>query len=168
MSNRAEFNFRIYVHPEGGDLAEIETWYQGLRDLSRRSVEEWAQMSLCDQDFYKLFDLDKTKHWQVVGKAIIRGWWSFDEYDEDIDIIEFEKVEVLESSFDDNTLFHFYDDSEIIQFLVNCDIDKLTKLFGDFHKRNFKATDDKVQIFRQMFNTDAKELIQTDGTRSKP
>lgn len=102
MSDKVAFSFRIWVHPEDGDSADIEVWYQGLEptDLRKVHIADWARESLWNEDFYRLFDLDRTKHWQVVGKATIRGWYDYwGEYDEEIDLIEFEKAEVPEEWF---------------------------------------------------------------------
>jgi hypothetical protein len=92
-----EFSFRVWVHPE--DPADVEVWFQGLETASRESrfVSDWLYESFHDEDFYDLFDLDKTKCWQVVGKAVLRGSYDYySEYNEDLTIIEFEKAEVPE------------------------------------------------------------------------
>lgn len=108
MNDKVEFNFRVWVHPEDGDQADIEVWYQGFEPTNIRevSVADWARESLGYEDFYRLFDLDRTKHWQVVGKATLRSHNDYyGGYDEDLDIIEFEKAEVPEKWFSDsNTL----------------------------------------------------------------
>ncbi len=98
-----EFYFRVWVHPVDGDPSDVYTWYQGLEPTDSKSsfIEDWSSESLRNEDFHELFDLDPTKHWQVVGKAKIYG--SFDywgEYDEEITIIEFQKAEVPDSFFD--------------------------------------------------------------------
>lgn len=97
MKDEVEFYFRVWVHPEGGDPAEVEVWYQGLEptDASKGFASDWISESLYNEDFYALFDLDKTKNWQVVGKGTLKGVYDyFGEYDEDLNIVEFEKAEV--------------------------------------------------------------------------
>lgn len=101
---QAEFNFRAWVHPEDGDAATVEVWYQGLEptDLKKVSVADWAQESFYNEDFHALFDLDKTKHWQVVGTGKIRGWYDyFGEYDEELTVDDYEKEEVPAEWFND-------------------------------------------------------------------
>ena len=97
---RCEFMFRVWVHP--ADPADIEVWYHGIESVDSKSrfVSEWARESLINEDFQELFGLDETKHWQVVGKGVIRGSFDyFGEYDEEFDVIEFEAAEVPESYF---------------------------------------------------------------------
>jgi len=103
-TSSVEFLFRVWVHPEDGDPPDVEVWWQGLESANhtQRFVSDWVYESFGEYfDFREQFDLDKSKHWQVVGKATIKG--SYDshlEYDETIDIEEFEKVEVPQSYFD--------------------------------------------------------------------
>ncbi len=104
MCNSCEFNFRVWVCPKDGDPSNIETWFQGLEstDKNTRTIADWTKESLANYDLYDLFHLDQNKYWQVVGKAVIEGWTDcFGEYDESIEIIEFEKTEVPKSFFDD-------------------------------------------------------------------
>lgn len=94
-NSEAEFLFRIWVHPY--DSPDVEVWYHGLEstDPGRRFVSEWAMTSIQDEDAHELFSLDKTKYWQVVGRARICGWFDYwGEYDEEITVLEFEKSEV--------------------------------------------------------------------------
>jgi len=107
MNERAEFNFRVWIYPEDGDPPEIEVWWHGLEstDPSRRFMSEWVSESLETElvlsDVYDLFDLDRDKHWQVVGKGEITGWYDYyGEYDETFDVIEYEKAEVPESFYE--------------------------------------------------------------------
>lgn len=105
--SKVEFEFRVWVHPEDGDAAEIEVWFQGLEptESGKCHVSDWARESLCNEDFHDLFDLDKNKHWQVVGKGTLHGRYDcFGEYDEEFDVIEFEKAEVPESWFNGTEL----------------------------------------------------------------
>ena len=100
---KCEFSFRVWVHPEDGDPAEIEVWHQGLSPTKygECSVSEWAEQYLCNEDFNSLFDLDRNKHWQVVGKGMLTGHFTYDgEYDEEFQVIEFVKGEVPASWFD--------------------------------------------------------------------
>jgi len=100
MASKVEFGFRVWVHPEDGDPADIEVWFQGLEptESGKCHVSDWAREILCNEDFHDLFDLDKDKHWQVVGKGTLHGWYDyFGEYDEEFDVIEFEKAEVPET-----------------------------------------------------------------------
>lgn len=93
----ANFYFRIWFHPD--DVPEIETWFQGLECDRCHNVSNWVQSSFSEEDFEKLFDLDISKHWQIVGTAKIRGSHDYyGEYDEEIDIIEFSKQEVSEDN----------------------------------------------------------------------
>ena len=90
-----EFLFRVWLYPEDGDPTEIEVWYHGLEEISetKRSISEWARESFSCEDFRHLFKIENTdKCWQIIGKATIRGWFDYwGEYDEEIDIIEYEK-----------------------------------------------------------------------------
>lgn len=107
MASRIEFEFRVWVHPEDSDTADIEIWSPELEPTDgNRSVDEWARESLSYEDLHELFDLDKTKHWQVVGRASIHGWcnaWD-GEYDEEIEVVEFKKAEVPDSWFNNTEL----------------------------------------------------------------
>lgn len=99
MAEQVEFSFRVWVHPEDGDPADIEVWFYGLEPTlpNRCFVSDWARESLCNENFHTLFELDKDKHWQVVGKGTLRGWYDYwGEYDEEFDVIEYEKAEVPE------------------------------------------------------------------------
>lgn len=95
-----EFGFRLWVHPKDSDPTEIEVWYSGLESTvpGRGLITDWALESLSNEDHHYLFDLDDDKHWQVVGKGTLHGWYNyFSEYDEELDIIEYQKQEVPES-----------------------------------------------------------------------
>jgi hypothetical protein len=94
-----EFGFRVWVHPVDGDPADIEVWYQGLEstESGKGLISDWAMESLRNEDFHDLFGLDGDKHWQVVGKGTLTGWFDyFGEYDEEFSVIEFHKAEVPE------------------------------------------------------------------------
>lgn len=98
-ASSCEFSFRIWVHPELEDPPEIEVWYHGLEITKPGNCfcSEWALNALYDlqSKFWDIFDLDKTKHWQVFGRAVVAGRFDYyGEYDEDVDLIEFEKAEV--------------------------------------------------------------------------
>ncbi len=98
FKTKVEFSFRLWVHPEDG--VGIETWYQGLEPTGGMSIAEWARCHIQElgDDVYLEFGLDREKYWQVVGKATLRGWYDyFGEYDEEFDVIEFQKEEVAES-----------------------------------------------------------------------
>ena len=97
-ASSCEFSFRIWVHPELGDPPDIEVWYDGFEPTeSRRGFfSEWAHAALCElqSEFWDEFGLDKSKHWQVIGRATLQGRFNYEgEYDEDLDVIEFDKVE---------------------------------------------------------------------------
>lgn len=97
MSEKVEFSFRVWVYPEDSDPAEFDIWWYGFEPTnpSGRFVTEWVRESFSNEDFHDLFKLDKDKHWQVIGRASLRGWYSYDgEYDEELEVIEFQKVEV--------------------------------------------------------------------------
>ena len=103
MSSRIEFGFRVWVHPEGSDPPDIEVWFQGLEptESGKWFASDWAYGRLSDEDFHDLFELDKTKHWQVVGKGTLhRQYGEYGECDENLDIIEYEKADVPESWYD--------------------------------------------------------------------
>lgn len=124
MITKCEFCFRVWVHPEDSDPAEVEVWYQGLEETSvprhqSQSITEWARMSFVDQDFHDLFRLDKTKHWQVIGKATLSGGYCGGEYggeyDEDIMINEYVKAEVPPEWFDSGFTNELsFDDGQIV------------------------------------------------------
>lgn len=97
-TSKAEFSFRVWVHPEDGDPADIEVWYQGLESTEpgKRTTTDWIMESFPNEDFHRLFDLDTDKHWQVVGKGVLQVMYSLGEYDEEISIVEFSKAEVIE------------------------------------------------------------------------
>lgn len=95
QESSCRFNFRAWLLQE--DCHEVFTWYQGLEpmDAKSRPVADWALESLSNNDLYDLFDLDKSKDWQVVGTASIRGWFDFfGEYDEEITVEDMESVEI--------------------------------------------------------------------------
>ena len=103
-SKRVEFYFRVWVHPVDGDSADVETWFHGLipTGADDGDAQSWVRDSFCNEDFHDLFELDKEKHWQVVGKGFVRGWHDyFGEYDEELGVLEFQKKEVGEGWFDD-------------------------------------------------------------------
>ena len=103
-----EFFFRVWVHPEDGDPPEIEVWYHGLEETNfkKAMVSEWVYEAMTCEDFHEVFKLDKTKHWQVLGTAKIEGWFDYyGEYDESLEIFDFEKVEVPDSWFDNQNMF---------------------------------------------------------------
>jgi len=103
MSQTCEFKFRIWAHPEDADPPEIEVWFHGLEPTKSGGifVADWARESLSNEDLHDLFELDKTKHWQIVGTGTLRGWYDyFGEYDEEFDVVEFVKEEVPEAYFD--------------------------------------------------------------------
>lgn len=91
-----EFFFRIWLN--FGDDFKVETWCQELEPttLQKRSIAEWALDALNERDIHDHFDLDEDKCWQIVGKAFIKGWHnSYDgEYEEDLDIVEYQTCEV--------------------------------------------------------------------------
>lgn len=112
--SKAEFCFRCWVHPTG-DPSEIEVWFNGLEETKsdRRFVSEWAKDAMECEDLRAIFDLDDSKHWQVVGKAVVSGEFDYwGEYDEDVTIVEFQKAEVLEQ--DAEFLFGKLDDRLIV------------------------------------------------------
>lgn len=101
-SKSVEFFFRVWVHPEDGDPADIETWFHGFESVKpgTRYVSEWARDSLSNEDFNDIFGLDKTRHWQVIGKCRLSGCFDcYGEYDETLDVLDFEKSEVPEEWF---------------------------------------------------------------------
>lgn len=108
MSTSVDFEFRVWLHPEMGDPPDLEVWWYGLEATkpAGRFVSEWAEASLAELDFHSEFapekakTLDKTKHWQIVGKARLRGWYDgWGEYDEELSILEFLIEEVPEEWF---------------------------------------------------------------------
>lgn len=109
IAHRCEFLFRIWIHPELGDPPEIEVWYHGLEPTESRKgfFSEWARAALCElqSEFWDEFGLDKEKYWQVVGKATLQGRFDYcGEYDEDLDVIEFDKAEVPDSFWERGVL----------------------------------------------------------------
>lgn len=97
--SRAKCLFRVWMYGDG-DPTEIEAWYHGMEptDPSKRFVSEWFRESLSYEDLYELFEVDPEKSWQIVGEATIEGRYDYyGEYDETIDILEFEKQEIVES-----------------------------------------------------------------------
>ena len=97
-----EFSFRIWIHPVDDDSADIETWCYELEptDEKRRGVAEWAKEHLANLYLHDLFELNPNKHWQVIGKATLTGSYDYQgEYDEELDLIEFQKAEVPDSWF---------------------------------------------------------------------
>tara|TARA_R110000868_G_scaffold45841_4_gene151811 strand:- start:354 stop:683 length:330 start_codon:yes stop_codon:yes gene_type:complete len=93
----AEFSFRVWIHPVDGDSADIETWCYELEptDEKRLSIAEWAKEHLANLDLHNLFELNPDKHWQIIGKATLTGSYDYQgEYDEELDLIEFQKAEV--------------------------------------------------------------------------
>jgi hypothetical protein len=100
-------SFRIWTCPQDRDVsADIEIWHQGLEPVSsdKRSVAEWAREHLRELDLVELFDLDNSKHWQIVGKGTLEGWHDHnDEYDETFDVLSFEKLEVPAEWFEEET-----------------------------------------------------------------
>lgn len=96
----AEFLFRVWVHP--ADPPDIEIWHHDFEptESGRRSVAEWAKESLSYVDLHDQFDLDESSHWQVIGKAQIDSWFDlYDDYDEELIILEFKKQQVPEEWF---------------------------------------------------------------------
>jgi hypothetical protein len=99
MASKVEFSFRAWVHPINGDPPGIEVWYAGLEatEPGKGLVSDWARESLRNEDMHELFELDGEKHWQVVGRCTLHGWFDyFGEYDEELDLIEYAKAEVPE------------------------------------------------------------------------
>lgn len=104
VTSSVDFFFRVWLYPEDGDPPEIEVWYHGLEnteDKSKGWMSDWARESLQNEDFRDLLNLDKDKHYQIVGKGAIRGWYDYQgEYDEEFDLGEHEITEVPESYWD--------------------------------------------------------------------
>lgn len=117
-----EFEFRIWVHPVDGDPPEIQVWYSGLESTKPGEglISDWAEESLRCEDLHALFNIapDEDKHWQVFGKGRLSGSYDYQgEYDEEFDLIEYQKEEVPASwccggeiPLDDTT----FDDSHVI------------------------------------------------------
>lgn len=100
MVTTAEFKFRIYVSPLDGDPPVIAVWYHGLEVNRSRTVAEWVYESFQDNDHRQDFELAPDKYWQVVGTARLHGAYDWQgEYDETIDILEFQKLEMSEEAF---------------------------------------------------------------------
>lgn len=98
------FRFRVWLYPSDDDFGswEVHTWSDGLDPVSpgSRSIAEWAEESMRESDLHRLFGLDQSKFWQVVGEGKICCWEDRDgEFDEDIDIIKCESQEVDRDSF---------------------------------------------------------------------
>lgn len=92
--NGIEFCFRVWVFPEDQEPPQLEVWFHGIED-GHVFASDWAQESFREEDFHSLFDLDKTKHWQVVGRAALQGGYDYEgNYDEDLHVLEFEKQEM--------------------------------------------------------------------------
>ena len=103
-SETVEFCFRIWVMGSD-DPPTVETWYQGLERSNGRYVSDWAREYLDNEDFYKLFELEKGKWYQIIGKATLRGWFDYwGEYDEEMDLISYEKCEVNDPELINNHL----------------------------------------------------------------
>lgn len=87
---RCQCCFRVWVSPS--DPPVIECFYFGIENTNPKFsfMSEWFQESFSNEDFHDLFDLDKEKCYQVVGKATITGSYDYyGEYDETVDIDEF-------------------------------------------------------------------------------
>lgn len=96
-----EFSFRVWVHPD--DPADVEVWWHGIEptESGKWFASDWALNSMYEWDFHELFELDKDKHWQVVGKGRLHGRFDYlGEYHEEFDVTEFQKAEVPEAWFD--------------------------------------------------------------------
>lgn len=78
------FQFRVWLRPD--ENPDIEVWYHEFEDTSKsRLVSDWILDSMSDEDLCDAFKLDPEKHWQVIGRGVIRGWYNaFGEYDEQI------------------------------------------------------------------------------------
>lgn len=101
----AEFRFRVWVYPKEADAAEVEVWYDQLEntDPGRRLISDWAKEVLGEQDFHELFGLDHNKTWQVVATAKITGHCDdLGEYEDDFEVLSFDKAEVLPGWFGDD------------------------------------------------------------------
>lgn len=101
MSYEVDFLFRVWVYVQDGDSPDIEIWYHGLEktDPATRFVSDWIAESFENYALRKVFDLDPDKNWQVVGKGKVHVYkdYFYDEYDEQLEIVEFEKQEVTDS-----------------------------------------------------------------------
>lgn len=99
---KIEFQFRVWAHPMDGDPAAVSVWCHELESTQpgTRFASEWVLESFQECDFHEIFELDEDSHWQIIGKATISGSFDyFGEYDEDLDIIEYEKVQVPDRFF---------------------------------------------------------------------
>ena len=93
-----QFEFRIWIYPE--DPPDIETWCYELEPTVslRIGIAEWARESLQCEDFESLFSIKEGEAWQVIGKGEISGSYDYyGEYDEMLDVIEFQKEPIPES-----------------------------------------------------------------------
>ena len=71
MATSAYFHFRVWFHANG-DSANVEVFYGGLEPElkpDKRSVTEWIKDSFSGCDFCKLFHLEESKAYQIVGLA---------------------------------------------------------------------------------------------------
>ena len=112
-ANEVSFRFRVWLYPEAMDDRMVEVWYDGLEptDQTGRLFTDWISETFSENDFFSDFDLDVSKHWQVVGAASIRAWYDHNgEYDEEISIEGFESAEFDPTFFDDE-LIGFTDES---------------------------------------------------------
>lgn len=97
---KVEFYFRIWIFNDenSDDIYEDEEVFVYTLDkfstAATKSSTEWAKYSLCNEDYFQLFGLDDTKNWQIVGKAVLAGGYVGNEYDETLDIVEYQKTEV--------------------------------------------------------------------------
>lgn len=97
MSHTYRDPFFFVVKTEGEDCVFADVWYLGYDAPapSQRSVAERIRESFIKEDFFDLFDLDKTKNWQVAGSATVYAWYDYGgERHERIDIDRFEKSEI--------------------------------------------------------------------------
>lgn len=109
-----QFFFRLWLYPNDCEPLDIETWVHELDTPWSRngtSVRNWVSDSVScvfGHGIRKKLGLDGDaigKHWQVIGKAEIQGRVSHSldgsEYEEELELLEFEKCEVPASYFDD-------------------------------------------------------------------
>lgn len=100
------FGFRAWVYPECDEApATIEVWHRELELTTpkKRRLTEWVLDAFCNENLYDLFELDKSKHWQVVGEGVLSGWHDSysGEYDEELEVTEYKKAEVPAEWFED-------------------------------------------------------------------